>query len=107
MGLPGQARTHHHDALGLARQTGVRHEQARAHDGLGSAYHATGGHDQARHHWQQALALYTGLGVPAARRVSGKLSALAPGDPAAGGPEAGPVTADGAGVSAPRPGPGR
>ena len=90
MGLPGQARTHHHDALGLARQTGVRHEQARAHDGLGSAYHATGGHSQARDHWQQALALYTSLGVPAAGQVSGKLSALArSGGPAGEDPEPG------------------
>jgi tetratricopeptide (TPR) repeat protein len=74
---------HHNDALSLACQTGVRYEQARAHDGLASAYHATGGHGQARRHWQQALTLYTDLGVPAAGRVSGKLSALArSGDPA-------------------------
>ena len=71
--MPGQARAQHHDALTLACQMGDRYEQARAHDGLGRSWHASGDHAQARYHWQQALALYTDMGVPEAGPVRARL----------------------------------
>ena len=72
----GQARAQHHDALTLARQTGARYEQARAHDGLARAYQATGDCSHARRHWQQALAVYTDMGVPEAGQVRAMLDGL-------------------------------
>lgn len=68
-GKSGHARTQHSAAFALASQIGELYEQARAHHGLAEAYHADGEGDQARHHWQEALTLYTGLGVPEAERV--------------------------------------
>ena len=69
-------RDRHTTALTLATQTGERYEQARAHDGLARTHHASGELDQARHHWNQALALYTDLGVPEADDVHAHLAAL-------------------------------
>jgi tetratricopeptide (TPR) repeat protein/transcriptional regulator with XRE-family HTH domain len=65
-GRSGQALTCHHAALTLARQTGDRYEQGRAHHGLAHACHAAGQHDSGREHWEQALDIYTSLGVPEA-----------------------------------------
>ncbi len=59
--------------LGLASQIGNRYQQARAYDGLARACHAAGDPAQARQHWQQALALYTDLGVPEAGQVRARL----------------------------------
>jgi hypothetical protein len=56
----------HSPALTLARQTGDRYEQGRAHHGLAHACHAAGQHDSGREHWEQALDIYTSLGVPEA-----------------------------------------
>ena len=70
-GKPARARAQHAAALGLASQIGELYEQARAHRGIAEAHLADGDgdSDQAREHWEQALALYGGLGVPEADRV--------------------------------------
>lgn len=47
---------------------------ARARDGLGHACDRTGDRDQARRHWQDALALFTELGVPEAERIRARLA---------------------------------
>jgi transcriptional regulator with XRE-family HTH domain len=67
--------TQHTAALGLARQTGDKYQQARAYDGLGRACHAAGNPGQARRHWQQALILYADPGSPEADQVRAQLSA--------------------------------
>jgi DNA-binding SARP family transcriptional activator/Tfp pilus assembly protein PilF len=74
---PGPARTWHTAALDLARQVHDAREQARAHYHLGLAHQATGDPGQARHHWEQALALYAGLGAPEAEDVRVQLTAAA------------------------------
>jgi DNA-binding SARP family transcriptional activator/tetratricopeptide (TPR) repeat protein len=74
-GQPGDGCTQHATALGLASQDGDKFQQARAHNGLASSYRATGDDGQARYHWQQALALYTELGVPQAAEVRARLNA--------------------------------
>jgi DNA-binding SARP family transcriptional activator/Flp pilus assembly protein TadD len=79
-GRPGDSRIRHIMALSVASPTGERYEQARAHDGLASACHAAGDHSQARRHWQQALALYAGLGAPQVERIRSRLAAY-DGDP--------------------------
>jgi DNA-binding SARP family transcriptional activator/Tfp pilus assembly protein PilF len=63
-------------ALDLAGQIGDKKQQACAHEGLGHAYAAAGDRDQARRHWQDALALYTELGVPEAAQVRARLGQL-------------------------------
>ncbi len=55
---------------------GNRRLQARSHDGLARTCHATGDLDQARRHWEQAVALYSALGVPEAARVRAKLDSV-------------------------------
>ncbi len=68
-GQPFDACARHADALAVAEQICNRYEQARAHDGLGRAWQALGQPDRARAHWQQALDLYSWLGVPEADQV--------------------------------------
>jgi tetratricopeptide (TPR) repeat protein/DNA-binding XRE family transcriptional regulator len=69
-GQPDQAVTRHRTALDLASQTGDRYQQARAHYGLASACGVTGGHDHDEdQHRQQALTIYTDLGVPEAGQL--------------------------------------
>ncbi len=69
-----QACIHYAGALALASQAGAIHLQARAHDGLARAHHAGQELAQARHHWQQALTLYTEIGVSEADQVQSRLS---------------------------------
>ena len=69
------ALSHYASALRLARETGGKYEQARAYDGLGQAYHAAGDIGDARPQWQQALALYTELGISEAEQVRAQLIA--------------------------------
>ncbi len=69
------AHTSHAAAFGLARPIGDKYQQARALAGLGRAYHAAGDEDQARQHGQQALELFTELGVPEADEVRAHLAA--------------------------------
>jgi tetratricopeptide (TPR) repeat protein len=68
-GQPFDACARHADAPAVAGQICNRYEQARAHDGLGRAWQALGQPDRARAHWQQALDLYSWLGVPEADQV--------------------------------------
>jgi DNA-binding SARP family transcriptional activator/Tfp pilus assembly protein PilF len=74
-GRPGDAQVQQAMALGLASQIDDKYQQARAHNGLARSYRATGDLVQARCHWQQALALYTGLGAPEAHHIRAQLEA--------------------------------
>jgi tetratricopeptide (TPR) repeat protein len=74
-GQPATAQARFTAALTLACQTGDRFEQARAHCGLASA---TGQQDGSDQHWQQALDIYTGLGVPEAAQMSTIIADLQP-----------------------------
>jgi hypothetical protein len=69
------ARAQHAAALGLASQIGAKLQQARAHHGLARGHEAVFDPGQARPHWQQALALYTDLGVPEAGQVRAEVAA--------------------------------
>ena len=70
-GQPDQAAACHRTALDLASQTGDRYQQARAHYGLANSGGAASQPDQHQHR-EQALSIYTDLGVPEAdqHRVS-------------------------------------
>ncbi len=74
MGEPAAALARHRAALACGEQTGDRYEQARALDGIATALDADGHGDEARGQWQQALEIYTMLGVPEARQVRCRLS---------------------------------
>jgi tetratricopeptide (TPR) repeat protein len=72
----GEARTalaQYRGALALASQAGDRFEQARALDGAARALATAGQRGQARAHWQQALAIFSDLGVPEAAQVRARL----------------------------------
>jgi DNA-binding SARP family transcriptional activator len=71
------AQREHTAALRQADEIGYKEGQARGHDGLGYCHQADGAIEQAREHWQQALALFTELGMPEAGNVSRQLAALA------------------------------
>ncbi|MGH3803502.1 MAG: tetratricopeptide repeat protein, partial [Pseudonocardiaceae bacterium] len=71
-----EALIQHTAALTLATQIGDRYEQARAHNGLAQTHLATRDSDLARHHWQQALTLYTNLGIPDADDIRTHLATL-------------------------------
>lgn len=71
------ARTQYAAALDIASQIGDKYEQGRAHAGLGDVGQADGEIGPAIGHWQQALALFTELGVPEAAEVQPRLSAAA------------------------------
>jgi hypothetical protein len=53
----------------MADMLGERYELARAHHGLGQVRFAAGDRGQARQHWEQALALFTDMGIPEADTV--------------------------------------
>ncbi len=61
-------------ALRLAADTGNTYQQASVHRDLAESHDSAGDHEQARHHRQQALTLYTQLGVPEADQVRAQLS---------------------------------
>jgi tetratricopeptide (TPR) repeat protein len=63
------------EALQLAAETGNTYQQASAHRDIAGSHHSAGEDEQARHHWQQALVLYTRLGVPEAHDVKSRLNA--------------------------------
>jgi tetratricopeptide (TPR) repeat protein len=77
-GQPSGARAHHATACDIASDVGDTYQQARAHDGLACAHHALARPDQARDHWDQALALYSQLGVPEADQVRARLAGTGP-----------------------------
>jgi tetratricopeptide (TPR) repeat protein len=85
------------EALTLAEQTGYRYQQARAHRGLAAVCHAVAELEQERQHWQEALDIYSGLGVPEAAQMT--TSAASPAGTASAGTAVRPSTAD-----QPRPG---
>jgi DNA-binding SARP family transcriptional activator/tetratricopeptide (TPR) repeat protein len=74
-GQPGLACAQHAAALGVAGQIGGKLQQARAHHGLARSHEAVLDPSQARPHWQQALALYSSLGVPEADQVRAEIAA--------------------------------
>jgi tetratricopeptide (TPR) repeat protein/transcriptional regulator with XRE-family HTH domain len=74
-GKPGDARDTFAAVLDLAVELDLGHMQARAFDGLGRACQALGDADEARGNWQQALAIFTELGVPEAEQVRARLAA--------------------------------
>ncbi|HEY2505887.1 MAG TPA: tetratricopeptide repeat protein [Streptosporangiaceae bacterium] len=75
MNRAAEARAGYAEALILARHIGDQHEQARAHEGLACAYQADGVGDHALDHWQQALTLYTAIGVPRALQLKAQVQA--------------------------------
>jgi tetratricopeptide (TPR) repeat protein len=62
----------HRAALTLALRAGDRYEQARARDGMAQALHGVGQTDQAREQAEQALALFSALGVSTPRGRVGR-----------------------------------
>ncbi|HEV2374700.1 MAG TPA: BTAD domain-containing putative transcriptional regulator [Streptosporangiaceae bacterium] len=68
-GDPAQARACYAAALHAARQSGDRYFQGRVHEGLVNACLAAGEPCLAHEHWQQALVIYTDLGVPDVSRL--------------------------------------
>ena len=77
-------RAEHATALTIATDIGDRYEQARAHHGLARVHHTTGDPGQAHRHWQQALLLYTELGVPDVKFAKAQLADLEAGRSDAG-----------------------
>jgi tetratricopeptide (TPR) repeat protein len=73
---PADALTHHTAAYTIAVDAGDRDQQARAHTGLGHAHRSLGNPAAARYHYQQALTLYTGLGVPDADQIRAHLATV-------------------------------
>lgn len=64
-----KALNYHTDALVIARSIGQRHQWATALAGAARAQHALGLHDPAHHNLEQALTIFTELGVPEADEV--------------------------------------
>jgi DNA-binding SARP family transcriptional activator len=75
-GDPAAARAELVTALRLAIETGNTYEQASTHRDLAESHYSSDDNEQARDHWQQALTLYTQLGVPEAEQVQSRLSQL-------------------------------
>jgi tetratricopeptide (TPR) repeat protein len=63
VGRPGDALVHYTEAGRAADDSGSSVQQAHAHAGLGHAHRALGDVARASEHYQQALALYTVLGL--------------------------------------------
>jgi tetratricopeptide (TPR) repeat protein len=74
VGRPLAALRAYDAALELACQLRELHAQASIHEGLGDTHHATGDPARARAHWQQAVALYSDLGVPGADQVRARIA---------------------------------
>ena len=64
-----QARTHHAQALAIARDISAPLEEARALEGLGQTHLQDGSHDKGLGLLHQAQTIYQRIGAPAARRV--------------------------------------
>jgi DNA-binding SARP family transcriptional activator len=81
-GHPDWSADHHRQALALATSTRNPYEQARAHDGIANAL-CCSDPDRAQRHWDQALTIFTDLGVPEARLPRPvRMNRSAPGAPA-------------------------
>jgi DNA-binding SARP family transcriptional activator/TolA-binding protein len=72
-GQPAAARAELAVAVRLAADSGSTYQQASAHRDLAESHHRSGEDEQARYHWQEALTLYTQLGVPEAEQVQSQL----------------------------------
>ena len=72
-GQPAAARAELAAAVRLAADSGSTYQQASAHRDLAESHHRSGDDEQARYHWQEALTLYTQLGVPEAEQVQSQL----------------------------------
>jgi tetratricopeptide (TPR) repeat protein len=72
---PGQARSEHGQALAIARELGVAHEEARALEGIGRSF-LPGEPAEAAAHLRDALAIYQRLGVPEAQSIRDTLGEL-------------------------------
>jgi tetratricopeptide (TPR) repeat protein len=77
-GQPAEACAQYAAALRGAARNGEKYEQARAYNGLARARQRAGDLGQARHHWNEALTLYTTLGVPEADEVRAHLAGTSP-----------------------------
>ncbi|MEY9864279.1 DNA-binding SARP family transcriptional activator/Tfp pilus assembly protein PilF [Catenulispora sp. GAS73] len=71
LGFPDQARDYYRRALEIALKLNSRVQQARAHNGIAFTLRDT---DAAQQHWQQALDIFTDLGLPDADDVRLTLS---------------------------------
>ncbi|WP_307873008.1 tetratricopeptide repeat protein [Paractinoplanes ovalisporus] len=70
---PADAVTQHRAAYEVAAGIDDREQQARAHAGLGLAYRVLDDQSRAREHYEQALAVYTDLGMPEADQIRAAL----------------------------------
>ena len=75
-----EALTCYRSALTVTLECGNRDVQARALDGIARILRTTGHPHEAREHWQEALTIYTELGMPQADEVRTRLAALADAD---------------------------
>jgi tetratricopeptide (TPR) repeat protein len=89
-GRATDALIHHTAAHTIAADIHSRDQQARAHNGLGRAHHTLGDLTRARQYYQQALTVYTHLGMPDADRIRAHLAAID--DPLADVPTSGGPT---------------
>ena len=64
-----QARSHHIQALAIARDLGAPQEEARALEGIGNSHLHDASPSDARTHLQRAFAIYQRIGSPGAQRV--------------------------------------
>ncbi|MCM4082740.1 tetratricopeptide repeat protein [Paractinoplanes hotanensis] len=68
-GRTADALARHAEALTTAIDVDMPDEQGVAHAGLGHAHRVLGDHERAREHYQQALTLFTALGIPEADEI--------------------------------------
>ncbi|MFE7503747.1 BTAD domain-containing putative transcriptional regulator [Promicromonospora sp. NPDC057488] len=73
---PAAAIALHTDALTIAIDEELLHQQARAHAGLGHAHRALGDLDLTGTHFEHAYAIYTKLGMPEAEEVLADMEAV-------------------------------
>ncbi len=84
-GRPRSARAAHESALLVADDTANRFEAGRALDGIARSHCDLGELSAAAAGWQDALAVYTALGVPEAADVRSRISRCASGAPGVSG----------------------
>ncbi len=75
-GRADDALARYQSAIGMARETGDRYEEAHALEGIGHVLCDSGQTELARQHWTQALETYTELDIPEAEPVRRSLAAL-------------------------------
>ncbi len=75
-GDPAEALRLYREALATDNARDHPDEYARALEGLADTHEVLGEHEQAREHWQQALALFSTLGMPQTEDVAAKLDRM-------------------------------